>query len=294
MMMAGLALVAGTAMAVNEKQVLPGNTYSYSLTNIVLTEAATAEVDFVGDNSDNVTIYQAGTTTTFTDEAMSATADGTLKFDILYQTTADPSGVNDSIVVKITYNGDISSTCENSIALAIDILPPPTYTLAIAVDRTSTCQERTGRGDNLADARGGETGGDNIITFTVTPTIENIPTGADFTFTYNIYADLPSAINGISISPTVGTSTTPETKSTLVEDYTSGDYAVVQSYELSFNTTTGVDSEEIDAVLNEITTTATLVVNDGSTTQATIYATGTTTTASTTIFAVPTMGGFAN
>ncbi len=286
MMMAGLAMIANTAMASNEKQVLPGNQYSYSLTSIVLTEAATADVTFEGTNSGNVTIYQADGITAFPGAGQSMlAAESSLGFQILYAATGtDANATDDSIKVEITYGGSPSS-CSNIIRLSIDILPPPTYTLAIAVDIATTCQERTGTGDNLADARGDES---NTITFTVTPEIANVPDGAEFTFDYDItLTDLSgSNIADIAIAPAVGTISNTQTSDG--NTYNTGD-----DYLLTFTTTTGVTTEIITAALDDIASNASLTVDDGSTSQGSYAAaSGGAQSVTTTISAVPTMGSF--
>jgi hypothetical protein len=283
MMMAGLAMLANTAMAANETEVLPGNQYAYSLTNIELTEAATAVVEFEGTNSGAVTIYESDGVTTFPASLAMVASATSLGFEILYAEGADDTATNDSIKVTITYGGT-NSSCSNIIKYGIDILPPPTYTLAIAVDIAQTCQERTGTGQNLADARGTES---NTITFTVTPTIDNIPNNADFTFTYDItLTDLTGhPIADIVIAPAVGTISNTQTSDG--NTYNTGD-----DYLLTFTTTTGVDTEVITAALDDIATNATLSVDDGGSGGSYTATSGGAQSVTTTISAVPTMGSF--
>jgi hypothetical protein len=285
MMMAGLALVAGTAMAVNEKTVYTGSTYSYELTGIASANAATTTVNYVDNASNDVTI-----TETSGYSVPSSSTNHTVAFTVAYGSTAE-SGI---ITVEIT---DGTSTCSNSIELHITVMPPPVYTLTISASETSTCQQGTGADDNLADKRGGET---NTITYTITPVVENVISGVDYTYDFDfvlptnaVFTTLTSSNGNVTTYPNGNVSVS----GTGTGSGDQGESAV--TIDVTFETVVGEQTQTITASLPDVTVTsnAALTIEDGSnsgagTVIAGEIATGGNSSVDVNILAVPDMGSF--
>ena len=273
MMIAALAMVANTAKAQNETSVYPGGTYTYNLTGILSHNAATAAVTYSGSNA---------TITELTGSyAIAATIASTVSFTIFYDDT--PLATSGNINVTIT---DGTSTCANNILLAITVLDLPTYTLALTKDETgfAACQARSGAGDNTADAMGTDIITEvNTFTFTVTPTLANLPSEYDFTYiislpgggTLQSFADGSSSVTGF----TSGTVSRDET------DVTDG-----HVYTVTFNTTTGINAVALTATLTLAGSNLTLPAAHGSG----VYAAtaGGDLTQTVTVSAVPSIGSF--
>lgn len=273
LMMIALVIVAGSAMAANEKNVFPGGTYTYNLTGIGSVNAASTTVTYDGDN---VTI------TPVSGYAIAAnTVNGTISFELFFDDS--PLATSGKILVVID---DATSGCSNSIEYSITVLPMPSYTLSIAASIAETCQVRTGADDNLADARGTE---DNSFTFTVTPVIANIPTGMEYTYSYDItlpsnavltgFTNVTSAVTGYS----PGEVTYTLTRTALADEYSPDVFTV------AFKTTTGAATQSIQASLP--LTNSTLVPNNGGTGSYTAT-NGGNLSASVSVKAVPKIGSF--
>jgi len=272
MTLVALVVMGGSANAANEKTVLPGGTYTYNLTGVYSVNAATAVVTY---SDANATVTQVGTTW-----AIAAATSSTVSFTVKYGTQSVPA-VDGDITVVIT--DDTPGGCSNTIKLTIDVQPLPTYTLALTKDETGyeECQERTGAGDNLADARGTET---NTFTFTVTPVVTNV-TG-DFDYSYTI--SLPS--NAVLTDFNNGSAAVPAYSGGVVT-YTGVSAVAVDVFTVTFTTTTGVATQTLPASIT-VGAASTLVPVDGGGTYEASTTSGGSLTQSVTVKAVPTVGSF--
>ncbi len=252
MMIAGLALVATTAMAVNEKTVYAGSTYNYELTGVASANAATTAVSYADGASNDVTI-----TETSGYSVPASSTNHTVAFTVEYGTSAE-SGI---ITVEIT---DGTSNCSNSIELHIVVMPPPVYTLSISATPTETCQNGTGADDNLADKRGGES---NTITYTITPVVENIIEGVTYEYTFAFQLPVNAVFTSLT-STNSNVDTYPNGRVTVsgtgIADVNQGESDV--TIEVTFETMVGEQTQTITASLPDVTDTvnASLTINDGS------------------------------
>jgi hypothetical protein len=248
-MMSMLALMANTAWAANEKTVYAGSTYDYSLTGIQTANDATANVTY---STGNVTITDPSSTWD-----IDAGSGITLSFQAAFGATA----VDGFFEVTI---GDDVSLCSNTIQYHITVMPPPVYTLTISALPTSTCQNGSGAEDELADKRGGES---NTITYTITPVVENVISGVDYTYVFDFV--LPENAVFATLTSTNGNVTSyPDGNVSVSGTGTgSGDQsASAVTIEVTFETVVGAQTQTITASLPDVTDTAnaSLTIEDGS------------------------------
>ncbi|MBN1767260.1 MAG: hypothetical protein JW842_01995 [Prolixibacteraceae bacterium] len=238
MMMAGLALVAGTAMAVNETEVYRGGTYTYNLNGIkVVNTAANVIIDYAGDASETITINSGFVTGTPLTAPVGD--DYVANFNIKFSTSAT-IGL-DTLTVEISDQG--TNGCSNWIIYEITVLADPTIDLAIVADEDQYCQETTNNTNNEAASLGST----NEISFDVTPTITN--TGSnDYTYTYtlDIPVDGETSFNTYLIS--YGGSGTFDEATGVVSNANAAS-GTTESFTITFNTTTGLDVETITGTI---------------------------------------------
>ncbi len=189
MMMAGLTLVAGTAMGQNASQVYPEGEYNYSLTGVSVTTANTtgAAITFSG--------FDTAPTITNFDPSVGTSA-AAVTFTLTYATGETPDTGN-KIIVTITDGG--TSACTNYIEFAIEVLSPPTMTIAITGNTGGGCQNLNASPVNNTDA---SQGADlNNVTYTVE--VSSSPSGLD-SYSY----DFALSGMGTTLSETVTAVTT--------------------------------------------------------------------------------------
>jgi hypothetical protein len=311
MMMAGLALIAGTAMALNDQQVYPGGEYSYKLNGITVNTEGTATINFEGDDDESFTVTSGSSFTPTTEVTTSGSGNASftalagsydLEFNMELSSDA-PTSATSNLVVTIT-DGDATDGCSNYINYAIEVLPLPTYELAITVDVTGfdACQTRAGdpaSNDNAPDATVATDDESNSFTVTVTPTIDGIITGSDYTYDYTVsISDLTSALNSYDVTSS-DVSITDLATLDGGEKYSSGSISTDPStltgdvFTITFNTTTGIAAQDIVSALTLGVGNSELTASGGIVEQATLEGTnpGTQTV---TVGAVPSIGTFGN
>jgi hypothetical protein len=273
-MMFALALMAGSAMAQGKFAPLPGGTYSYT-------------IDFAIANQSDATLTATGLTTgtstisnvspSLTDIAVGVTS---VSFDVTYSNDATGTCTIDFVIT------DEVSSCSNTIYLDVPMNPIPTYTLTIAKNESGydACQERTGAGDNTPDALGTDVGTEvNTFTFTVTPVV----TGVTGNFDYSYTIDFPdgSALNSYTI---VDGANNPVTDGVI--SYTGVGSVTTDVFTVTFNTTTGIITQQLTASLT-VGATSTLDPVEGGSYDSTM-ASGGSLSESVDVNAVPTIGSF--
>lgn len=274
-MMLALVIVAGSAMANNEINVLPGGTYTYVLSGVSSANGATASVTY---STGIATITELSSSYTIVGGA----ATTTVSFSIKYGTQTSPA-ISGKITVTIKDN---TSLCSNSTELNITVLALPTYTLAITKDETgySDCQARNGVSNNSADALGTNIPAEkNTFKYTVTPTIANA--AGNFTYSYKINLPVGAVLNAFNdgsgaVTGYIGGIVTHTNVSSATPDV----------FTVTFNTTTGIPTQTLTAILDD--TSSTLVPINGGGTYVSSMTSGGSLTQSVTVKAVPTIGKF--
>jgi len=227
-MLVTLVIVAGSAFAANETNVLPGGTYTYTLKGVSSVNKATAVVDYTGANE---TIAEIGNSFTIN----AGDVDKTVSFTIKYgsQTSLPTDG---DIVVTIT---DGTSTCANSIKLHITIEPIPTINLAMNATEDQYCQTTKNTNDNTAASLNSA----NALTFTISKTVDHAP--ATYTWGYTI--TLPNSTNPLNsfVVKRNGVETAPGTFTNIPSDQT-------DIWTVEFNTTTNLSAQSITATLSVV------------------------------------------
>jgi hypothetical protein len=308
MMMAGLAMVVNTAMASNEQQVYPGGTYTYELNTIVVNTEGAATINFEGDDAESFTVTSASSFTPTTEETTSGGGDASFtalagSYDLVFDMKLDAgaaTSATSNLVVTIT-DGDATNGCSNYINYAIEVLPLPTYELAVTVDVSGfdACQTRAGdpaSNDNAPDATTATDDESNTFTVTVTPTISGIISGSEYTYDYTLsVTDLSTALNSYGITSTDVTITDLSTLDG-GEQYahtttTAPGSLTADTFTITFNTTTGVAAQDVVSALTLGAGNADLTAAGGIVEQATLVG-GNPGTQTVTVGAVPSIGGF--
>lgn len=260
-MMLALVIVAGSAFAAPGDREHPylGGTYSYTLTGITLTGAATAVITYSGT---------AGGIILPADVSLTAGAAQSLPFSVTYGAT---TGAGD-LTVTITYNA--AGGCANHISLAIAPATRPTFTLAAITSAGNLCQVTTGTTNNVAASSSGS----NTIDYTITPT----SAASGYTYDYTLTLS-PANINGTSYTVTnVGSNGTGGNANPAVVSGASG----VSIIRVTFNTTAGA---QVDLAGTLTAGTLHVASAEGG---GTISCTGYGTAATKTIGALPVIGTF--
>lgn len=154
-MMLALVFVAGSAMALNEKNVFGGGLYHYRVTGLGATTGANATVVYNVASGTVATIENATGLTI----AAGATADKIINFDVQYGTVAAPAS-SGKIIVTVT-----QGSCTNFIEFAITVTTP-SMTLNVTASTGGGCQNKNAVPDDNEDASIGATA--NAVGFTVT------------------------------------------------------------------------------------------------------------------------------
>lgn len=179
MIMVGLALMAGMAMGQNANQIYPEGEYNYVLADVsVTTENETgASITFEGfDTNPTVTNFDPAVGTDL--------GDITFTLEFAAGETAD---TDNKIIVTITDGG--TDGCTNYIEYEIEVLPPPTMTIAIASNTGGGCQNLNADPNNNTDASQGAD--PNNVSYTLE--VANSPLGLD-SYSYDF------AISGMGTS----------------------------------------------------------------------------------------------
>lgn len=289
-LMLAMVFVASSAWALNETRVYRGGTYYYKLNDIVVANLGTATIVYSGDASATITATGGFTGSAPTFTAPAASYDAT--FSILFSATATV-GVG---TLTVTIFDGSPSNCSNFITYQIEVLELPVYTLSIAPATSSLqdCQVRGGSGNNTANALGTDVVDEqNTFDFVVTSTIENIPSGDEFSYTYTITlpTEAGNDLNSFVVTPASTISITGGVVSGTGTGITNGDDIVrTDLFTVTFNTTTGVDAQGIMA---QLTTTAGAAILTPTTVGGRTINAGFGNTSSTvTINAVPAIGSF--
>ena len=298
MIMAGLAMVANTVKAQNENVVYGGGTYTYQLDGIK-TSGANGEINIeYGGLTEEIimtsTIVSGDEPTWVIDaEAGSYTASFTIEFsEVVTQAT-------DNLTVTIT-DLDGTKACSNYINYEITVMPIPTYTLALEASIEETCQVGAGdaaNNDNTPEYLGTDIEAEEVtFNVTVTPTISGIIPGTQYTYDYTLAIDnLTGTLLSYGIdhsSFTIDLENLDEGDNfehTLTEGVGSPSADV---FTITFNTTTGLAAQEIEAALEMTPGSAVLSSAFGGIDVNADVTTGEDSDATITVGAVPSIGGF--
>jgi hypothetical protein len=224
-----LAFMAGGAFAQTNRTPYIGETYSYTLNGITVTNASTA-----------VVTYSDPTHVTLPANISIATSDHSITFDVTYLAGAAATGI---LTVTITDN---ITDCFNLINLEIKPTATPTLQLAVTSSKTETCQNRNASPDDNKAAN--IDAADNTFTFTVTPsTTGTLGSGATYSFNFDLDDYLFGTTTAITIAHTSGPGTiTPNvaTGQIVVSEVDATDLTA-QVFTVTFATTTGIATEAI-------------------------------------------------
>lgn len=285
MILLALVVAGGKAFAFNEIVVLGGSTYHYKLEGVATTKAATATVTYALSTGGvtNPTIVQNGGGVY--NKPINTTGDS-ISFNVTYGTQALPA---DDGTITVTLD---DGTCSNSIELDINVVAPPTITLAITTTGSTGCQQRRAADHNVNRAT---TGGDatltNTFSYTVTPVVTFDPAyiTANGAVTYNWSYDVTLPVAGglstyditggpVAVSGTVNHTGASSTTNPSADVYT-----------VTFYTTTGIgdvtQAASIDIPNSEL-------VIPGVGTYVASLTTGGSSSQSITVNAVPAIGTF--
>lgn len=229
-----IALIAGNALAQTNVTPYQGGTYTYTLNGIVVANASTATITYTGNGA------------TLPDPIAVATTDNSITFKVTYADDATDG------TLQLTLQ-DGTTLCSNFIQLAIDVQDMPTLDLSVAASNTEICQSTNSTPANNTAASVGET---NSFTFTVTPTITNV--SANYTYGYTIALPATSNLDGYTISYSGSGDYDSDTGIVSNKADTSDDVFTV-----TFNTTTGIANETIDATLSSAKMTVTTTSGTG-------------------------------
>lgn len=275
-MMFALVIVAGTAMALNEKTVFQGGTYNYRLKGISSVTAANIAASI--NPSTNITI---SSTSPASIPANSTNVDVTFSITFGDETNKPATG-NHTLTVVID-NG----TCSNTINLIINVVTPPTYTITLAASALDACQTRTPVGDNTPAVTVATTDEPNTFTYTITPTITG-PTGA---YTYKYTISLPAGAGLNSFSNGSG-SVTAYSGGVVTHSVAAAGSPSADVFTVTFNSTTNLAGQDLTAALTLSSSTMTLdAVDGGGTYTATMTSSGSL-TATNRVNEVPAIGKF--
>lgn len=285
-MIAALAMVAGTAKAqLNQKTVIEGGTYSYSLSNVKVNTAAGSSVTIAVPSGTVSSISHGGTPIASSGDALPSNNNGTLLFSVTY------GGTGGNINVTVTDGG--SNNCSNNILLAIIVEPAPTVDITIA-DVAANCQDK-GVATDEADAVSASTG--NTLGFVTTVNMTNIPAAYSGTATITLsgtgttepltgitISGLASAVTGFSYSGSglTGTLSWDETASF------DGSGNASLTFNVTFTTTEGTDDLALALTASAVSVTAT---SGGQTYPENAGVTGDN-EGSTTVYAMPSIGAW--
>lgn len=224
-MLVTLVIVAGSAMA-QGTAIAPyqGQTYTYTLNNIVMPHAGTATIDFGSATGWTLSDVSLGGSSPYTVPL----ATTTISFKIAFGTSAS-SG---KVTVTIT---DGTSNCSNYISLDIAPVAPPTLSLVVATTSPAEICQTT---NNTTNNTAASVGASNTFTYTVTPTMSS--GGVSFAYDFNLN-DYLLGTNAISVVHSgTGTATGGPNSSISVTGATG-----VQTFTVTFATTTGIAAESI-------------------------------------------------
>jgi hypothetical protein len=234
--MAGLALVAGTAMGQNENVVVAGGTYNYSLDGIYSVGAATATVSYGGTNA---TITEVGGSYTIPTETST-----TVDFEIQYATNAT-SGI---ITVNVS-----DGTCTNFIEYSITVTTPPSINLAVADAADYGCQDlaaspltdNTSAADDVAASS-------NSFTFDISASITDEP--VDFDATADIAVTGGGDLSDLTVTYSGQGSYTGGASGTLTWD--ENDSGVITgTFTVTFTTSTGFADQTVNLTASSVSVT---------------------------------------
>ncbi len=223
-----LAFGANSVKAQNETSVIVGGTYTYKLEGVSSVNAATATVDYTGDNEDITEISGSYT-------IAAGTVNGDVEFTVLYGSQGSPA-TSGNIVVEIT---DDVTGCKNKITLAITVNPAPIINLAMTATEDQYCQTTLTTTNNVAASFESP----NTLTFTISKDVTNAP--ASYTWGYTI--TLPNSADGLNafVVKRNGVVTAPGTFSGLAATDT-------EVWTVEFQTSTNLDEQNITATLSAV------------------------------------------
>jgi len=228
-----LALMAGSAIAQTNTTPYAGGTYSYTLNGIKVANESTATVTYTGSG------------VTLPDPITVATTDNSITFDVTYL-----DGATDGTLQLTLEDG--TSGCSNFIQLAIDVQAMPALDLAVVASETEICQSTNSTPADNTAASVGET---NSFTFTVTPTVTNVSSG--YSYGYTIALPGTTSLDGYTVTY-AGSGTYNSDGTVTGKTDTNPDV-----FTITFNTTTGIAAETIEATLSSATMTVTTTSGEG-------------------------------
>jgi hypothetical protein len=270
-----IVFIVNTSMAQGKFAPLPGGTYSYTL-DIVIANQSDATLTATGLTTGTATI--SNVTPNLTDIAATVTE---IAFDVTYSNDATGTCRIEFIIT------DEVSACSNTIYVDVPMNPVPTYTLSILADITGydECQARSGAADNSADALGTDIPAEvNTFTYSVTPVVNNVSGNFDYSYTI----DLPD--NAVLNSFDNGSDDVAAYSAGVVS-YTNVSSVSTDVFTVTFNTTTGVDSQTLTAALTVGASSVLQPADGGGTYEATLTSGGSL-SETVNVNAVPHIGSF--
>lgn len=263
-LMLAMVFVASSAWAQTAVTPYQGGTYTYTLSGIELNSAGTGRI-ILNDNDNALTPDLAITGNWSVPRAVDqddasltptgntnyygiTVADGTtsIEFDITYAATI-PTGLHYLYLeLSQTVGG-----CTNFIKMDITVAAIPTLSLAISgpADFCQAIQTATAVSNNTAASSGMS----NTFTFTVTPTFSAGAVGAgataDFTCSLNDFV-FGTSTTVISIERTAGDGTDNDNGAPVTSAINVTGATGVQTFTVTFNTTTGLAAETITGQLS--------------------------------------------
>jgi len=251
-MLVTLVIVAGSAKGQGTyDKPYPRSTYSYKLTGVKVGSSGGSFKVTSTLTGTNVFKNMTGVTGNYTLGDAVTISNGTqfdLKFDVQYGTDA-----GDGIITVEVKDG--TSGCTNTIFLNVDVQALPAFAVAISVDKPDNCQSLNPTPTNNLAASDNQT---NTIKFTVTPSVTNL--SSDYSYTYKInlagtgLTDYQIACSNSNYDDVTGTVT---------GNKTGGSAPSVDTFTVTFKTTTGIPTVQIPGTITNASITLSSTAGGG-------------------------------
>jgi hypothetical protein len=253
----------------------PGSTYTYKLTGVKV--GANGGSFKVTSTLTGTNVFKAMTNVTGNYTLGNSVAiDGGTAFDLLFDIQYGNDAGDGIITVEVK---DGTNGCTNTIFLNVDVQSLPTFAVSIAHNKsTEYCQELNPTPTSNKAASDDQI---NTITFTVTPTVTNL--SSNYSYKYKIdLTGIGLTDYDIKCNNTNYNSTTNE----VTGNITGGTNPPVDTYTVTFKTTTGKETIAIPGTISNAS--VTLVQGAGGGT----YNASSTTPASINVKTMPSIGKF--